>query len=130
MTSGPSEPDATDAAELRRARRILGVIVGVTTLAKLVAAAATLGTEDVARWMVFADAVARVGPVEVYGQSLEVLYNHPPLVGYLLQVVHLASAHGLDFPLAIRLPSIPRGRRDAVHRPRTRARTERARRAG
>lgn len=69
-----------------RARRRLVLLAALVALAvKLVMAATTYGTQDVTSWRVFARAVAAVGPVHVYGYHfVHQLYNHPPLVGYLL----------------------------------------------
>jgi Dolichyl-phosphate-mannose-protein mannosyltransferase len=78
---------------------------------KLWIASTTQGTSDVTTWMRFATDVARVGPVDIYkiyyiNAQHPALYNHPPLIGYLLMVVNLITRWGLRFPLAIRLPSI------------------------
>lgn len=85
-------------------------IVALATIIKLFVAATTFGTNDVATWMRFAKVVAHAGPVGIYkvsqtNESLE-NYNHPPLIGYLLMLVSLATRWGLSFPLAIRIPSI------------------------
>ena len=94
-------------------------------MAKLVLAACTFGTEDVARWSAFARGVAHAGPVGVYRLHFRAvqlfhhhyyyyhhhhhghwLYNHPPLIGYMLLVVNAATQRGFSFPLAIRIPAI------------------------
>jgi Gpi18-like mannosyltransferase len=97
-------------SQLGRCRGLLAALIIVTTTIKLVVAALTFGTQDVRRWMDFAG-VARAGPVGVYGlhfgsSHFRALYDHPPLIGYLLLVVNVATRHGLGFPLAIRLPAI------------------------
>lgn len=89
----------------------------VASIFKIVVAATTFGTSDVARWMDFAAGVAKVGPVSIYRLSFDSfynvaienhppLYNHPPLIGYLLQAINAATRRGLAFPLAIRIPAI------------------------
>jgi hypothetical protein len=89
-------------------------------MGKLVLAAGTFGTEDVARWRDYARGVAHAGPVGVYRLHFRAvplfphhhhhlhywLYNHPPLIGYLLVVVNAATQRGVSFPLAIRIPAI------------------------
>jgi hypothetical protein len=102
------------------------VVVLCATVVKLALAARTFGTNDVARWMAFARGVADAGPVGVYRLYFRVvpflphhhhhhhhhhlhhhwLYNHPPLVGYMLLVVNAATQRGVSFPLAIRVPAI------------------------
>ncbi len=98
-------------SQLGRYRVILVALVIVITMIKLLVAASTFGTEDVRRWMDFAAGVAEAGPVSVYrlhfgSQHFRALYNHPPLIGYLLELVNAATRHGLSFPLAIRIPAI------------------------
>ena len=107
-----------------RCRAVLGVVVLFATVGKLVLAARTFGTEDVARWSAFARGVAHAGPVGVYRLHFRCaavphhhlhhhhhhdgywLYNHPPLIGYLLLVVNAVTQRGVSFPLAIRIPAI------------------------
>lgn len=98
-------------SQLGRYQVALVALVIVTTMLKLLVAARTFGTEDVRRWMDFAAGVAEAGPVGVYrlhfgSPHFRVLYNHPPLIGYMLQMVNAATRHGLAFPLAIRIPAI------------------------
>ena len=105
-----------------RCRAALAVVVLVATVGKLVLAASTFGTEDVARWRAYARGVAHAGPVGVYRLHFRAaplfphhhhhhhhtywLYNHPPLVGYMLLVVNAVTQRGVSFPLAIRIPAI------------------------
>ncbi len=97
----------TDAADLRRYRPWLVVVVAVAVVAKTLIAARTFGSNDVTHWEEFAAGVRSAGPVGVYGLHFPLPYNHPPLIGYLLVVLNGASTHtALSFPLAIRLPAI------------------------
>jgi hypothetical protein len=91
---------------LRRYRLLLVAVVGAVTVLKVGVAASTFGTDDVRRWMVFAAGVAEAGPVGVYRLQLTEFYNHPPLIGGLLEVVNAITRLGMSFPLAIRLPAI------------------------
>jgi uncharacterized membrane protein len=93
---------------LGRCRAALLLIVATTTVGKLVIAATTYGQSDVVAWLHFAAAVARVGPVGIYGVHFpfRTPYNHPPLVGYLLEAVNFAVRHRVSFPFAVRLPAI------------------------
>jgi Glycosyltransferase family 87 len=93
-------------SQLGRYRIALVAIVIVMTMLKLLVAANTFGTSDVGRWMDFAAGVAEAGPVGVYRLHFDSLYNHPPLIGYMLEVINAATRHGLAFPLAIRIPAI------------------------
>jgi Dolichyl-phosphate-mannose-protein mannosyltransferase len=98
---------ALPATALGRARAGLMLVVIAATAGKLVMAATTYGQNDVNGWLHFAAAVARAGPVGIYKLDIPGrLYNHPPLVGYLLEVVDFAVRRGMSFPFAIRLPAI------------------------
>ncbi len=99
------------ASQLGRYRVILAAIVILTTILKLIVAATTFGTTDVRIFMHFAAGVAEAGPVGVYrlhvgAPGTRMLYNHPPLIGYMLVLVNVATRHGLSFPFAIRFPAI------------------------
>lgn len=110
----------TSLSPIGRCRAALAVVVFVATVGKLALAARTFGTEDVARWRAFAGGVAHAGPVGVYRLHFRAvplfprhhhhhhywLYNHPPLIGYMLLVVNAATQRGVSFPLAIRIPAI------------------------
>ena len=82
---------------------VLTVLVGELTMAWL-----TYGTPDITIWTSFAQTADRVGPIEMY--SLEraglMVYNHPPLIGWWLQVVNAATDAGIPFGFMIRLPSV------------------------
>jgi len=57
--------------------------------------------------MAFGEGVTDHGPIGIYRMHFGAgLYNHPPLMGYLLQLVTLANRQGLAFPLVIRVPAI------------------------
>jgi hypothetical protein len=89
--------------EVRRCRRIIVGLSSVVLAAKLVVAATTYGTNDIRHWTDFVGGVAKHGPVGVYGVHFQnSFYNHPPLVGYLLEFVHLASRHGFSIQFTIR----------------------------
>jgi hypothetical protein len=88
---------------VRRGRRIIVGLSFVVLAAKLVVAATTFGTNDIRHWTDFVAGVAEHGPVGVYGVHFQnSFYNHPPLVGYLLEFVHLASVHGFSIQFTIR----------------------------
>ena len=83
------------------------VLVGAAaTLLKLVVAARTHGTDDVRYWTEFMAGVMHHGPVGIYGlDGTAALYNHPPLVGWMLLVDgHLADL-GLSTPFLVRVPA-------------------------
>src|SRR5262249_22417802 len=64
------------------------------------------GTNDVHNWQAFADGVRRFGPIGLYGHKVtRAPYNHPPLMGRMLQVINLLTDHGFSFRFLIRLPA-------------------------
>ncbi|GIF74914.1 hypothetical protein Asi02nite_44320 [Asanoa siamensis] len=47
------------------------------------------------------------GPVGIYGHEFKAVYNHPPLIGYLLYTYNWLVAHGVaDLSTLVKLPSI------------------------
>lgn len=74
-------------------------------VAKLALAASTGGTQDMGAWKAFADGVREQGPVGVYAIDFSTRdvtqYNHPPLVGYLLEA--LAALERIGVPLQFSL---------------------------
>lgn len=83
---------------------------------KLWVAATTFGTLDVRLFESFAAAVRKVGPINIYalpsrpgGSSrplaLPALYNHPPLIGWMLLVMNHLVELGISFPFLIRVPA-------------------------
>jgi Dolichyl-phosphate-mannose-protein mannosyltransferase len=73
-------------------------------IAKLIVAAKTYGTNDIQHWTDFANAVRQVGPVGIYGYHFHVyaVYNHPPLIGYFLQLVNFNERLGIPLKVSIR----------------------------
>ena len=92
-----------------RARLVVISVAAVVTVLKLEVAARTFGTNDVAYWGGFAEAVRDFGPVGIYGQDLPelpVVYNHAPLAGWLLAAINWVLDHDvLSFPFLIRVPA-------------------------
>jgi hypothetical protein len=87
---------------------LLGVAVLVVLLGELIVAWFTEGTPDVDIWRSFAETADRVGPIDIYSLDSAglMVYNHPPLIGWWLQVVNAGTSLGLPFGFMIRLPSI------------------------
>jgi hypothetical protein len=87
--------------------RVLVLAVGLLALAVKVATAAnTFGTTDVQLWQQFADSVRQNGPVGIYGHQFLLVYNHPPLSGWLLLLINWTIDHvGGSLPLLIRVPA-------------------------
>lgn len=90
-----------------------GMIIAVAALAaavKIVIALLTLGTNDVVAFYEFAKAIEAHGLSWTYEHSI--LFNHPPLVGYLLRGLIWLSHQpaleqlGISFPFLFRLPGI------------------------
>ncbi|SDO29809.1 Protein of unknown function [Nakamurella panacisegetis] len=88
---------------VRAARRGVLAFAAVALVIKLVLAATTYGTNDIGHWGDFLAGVRQAGPVGIYGLTFRLsFYNHPPLVGYLLQFVNLISGTGIPYRFTIR----------------------------
>ncbi len=86
----------------QRRRLVLGLALLFLVL-KAVIAARTYGTNDIRHWTDFVNGVAERGPVGVYGINFErSFYNHPPAIGYFLQLVDFGRQHGLSIGFSIR----------------------------
>jgi hypothetical protein len=87
---------------------LLGVAVLAALVGELVVAWFTEGTPDVDIWHSFAETASRVGPIDIYSLDSAglMVYNHPPLIGWWLQVVNAGTGIGIPFGFMIRLPSI------------------------
>jgi hypothetical protein len=70
---------------------------------KLIMSATTYGTNDIFHWLDFLNAVQRVGPIQIYSYPFRSsLYNHPPLIGYYLEVISAGTHVGLAANFSIR----------------------------
>ncbi|MBA2743153.1 MAG: hypothetical protein H0U43_02380, partial [Chthoniobacterales bacterium] len=92
-------------------RPMLVVVVALAAaLAKVAIASLTLGSNDVIAFYQFAKALETHDLAWTYEHSI--LFNHPPLVGYLLERLArldhqpFFQENGLTFPLLLRLPGI------------------------
>jgi hypothetical protein len=75
-------------------------------LGKLTLAATTYGTNDIWHWLDFIRGVRHSGPIGVYSFPFQgSYYNHPPLIGYLLEAVSWLSHLGLTPQFTIRAVS-------------------------
>lgn len=86
-------------------KRSLIIALGIATLVKLVLAAVTIGTNDVATWRAFADNAMLCGRCAYqfpgpYGDP----FNHPPFIIHVLKLIGMSSTAW--FPFWIRLPAI------------------------
>ena len=89
-----------------RARLLVLGVSGVALVVKLRVARETYGTNDTAHWLDFLRGVQQSGPVGVYSFPFaHSLYNHPPLIGYYLELLSGVQALGLDLPFTIRAVS-------------------------
>lgn len=88
---------------LRQSRLLVLGVSLLTFGAKLAVIATTSGTNDIRHWMDFTATIARVGPIHIYGTPIPgSLYNHPPLMGYFLEVVNAAQHVGIPVRVSIR----------------------------
>ncbi|MDP9092536.1 MAG: glycosyltransferase 87 family protein [Actinomycetota bacterium] len=93
-------------ADLRRTRLVILAVALVALALKLSVAATTFGTYDVKLWYVFLHLVRVDGPIGIYRLPFaQTLYNHPPLIGYYLQLVNLLEHVGLAGNFTIRAVS-------------------------
>lgn len=78
----------------------------IALLVKLALASGTGGTQDIRSWTGFAAGVRQQGPVAVYGIDFVArngtLYNHPPLVGYLLGALNALTPWGMPLQVSLR----------------------------
>jgi ALG3 protein len=86
-------------------KRSLIIALGIATLVKLVLAAVTIGTNDVATWRAFAHNAVLCGRCAYqfagpYGDP----FNHPPFIIHFLKLIGMSSAAW--FPFWIRVPAI------------------------
>lgn len=70
---------------------------------KLTVAKVTYGTNDITHWQDFVNAVQRHGPIHVYSAPIPTsYYNHPPLMGYVLEAVNGLRNLGIPVRISIR----------------------------
>jgi Glycosyltransferase family 87 len=92
-----------DGRDLRRCRSLVIVVALAMLVPKLILAATTFGTNDIGHWFDFLSQVERVGPIGVYGVPFtHSLYNHPPLIGYFLELIGAGTHVGLAANFSIR----------------------------
>ncbi|MDQ1477237.1 MAG: hypothetical protein QOE62_2466 [Actinomycetota bacterium] len=89
---------------------VFGVVLAATAV-KLILAATTQGTNDVFNWAQFGEGVRRYGPIDIYGHRFRVgthlfpIYNHPPLMGWMLVLFNKLDDLGIPFRFMIRVPA-------------------------
>jgi 4-amino-4-deoxy-L-arabinose transferase-like glycosyltransferase len=89
--------------QVGRHRRWVLALALIALGLKLVIAARTYGTNDIRHWTNFVNGVAERGPVGIYGITFErSFYNHPPLIGYFLQLVDFGRHYGVSIGFSIR----------------------------
>lgn len=87
------------------------VVALVVTAFKLHLAWSTGGSNDVFNFAEFAKAIRTYGPIDIYGHTLVVgkhvypVYNHPPLVGWMLVLFNKLVDAGVPFRFLIRVPA-------------------------
>lgn len=90
--------------------RLIIVVAALAAALKILIALATFGTNDVVAFYEFAKAIETHGLTWTYEHSI--LFNHPPLVGYLLRGLIWLTRQpaleqlGISFPFLLRLPGI------------------------
>ena len=82
---------------------MVGTVAIAALVLKLIVAATTYGTNDISYWHFFTEGIRQAGPVGIYGLHwVHSPYNHPPLIGYFLEVVNGAEHLGLPWKFTIR----------------------------
>jgi 4-amino-4-deoxy-L-arabinose transferase-like glycosyltransferase len=99
----PATTERVPRAQVARKRLlVLGIALVIFGL-KLLVAARTYGTNDIRHWTDFVNGVADRGPVGIYGITFQrSFYNHPPLIGYFLELVNVGRHHGVSIGFSIR----------------------------
>jgi hypothetical protein len=106
----PSDSGSIPGRPFFQGPALIVAVALVAAFIKLVIALNTLGTNDVVAFYQFAKAVEAHGLPWAYENSI--LFNHPPLVGYLLHGLASLSRlpflqeNGITFPFLLRLPGI------------------------
>jgi hypothetical protein len=89
--------------EVRPSRWLVVAAALAMLVPKLILSATTYGTNDIFHWLDFLNAVQHVGPIDVYSYPfLNSLYNHPPLIGYYLELIGAGTHIGLAANFSIR----------------------------
>jgi 4-amino-4-deoxy-L-arabinose transferase-like glycosyltransferase len=102
VTEPAPAAQAADQLVERRRRQVLALALLALGL-KMIIAARTYGTNDIRHWTDFVNGVADRGPVGIYGITFErSFYNHPPVIGYFLQLVDIGRHHGIGIGFSIR----------------------------
>lgn len=92
-----------DSWSARDGRFLVLSVALVVLVLELTVASVTYGTNDITHWQDFVNAVSRYGPVRVYGAAIpHSYYNHPPLMGYVLEVVNWLRKLGVSVGFSIR----------------------------
>ena len=79
---------------LQQRRRVVVIVAVAAAVFKLFIAATTLGSNDVPNFFEFAKGVREFGPIGIYGHQFVEgphvfpVYNHPPLIGWLLATIN------------------------------------------
>jgi hypothetical protein len=95
--------EPSSVAGLRRTRVTVVAVALVALALKLTVAATTYGTYDIKLWYSFLHLVRVDGPIGIYRPPFaQTLYNHPPLMGYYLQLVNLLQHVGIAGNFTIR----------------------------
>jgi hypothetical protein len=89
-----------------KARLVVLTTAVMALIVKLVLAANTGGTQDMGAWIAFAAGVRERGPVGAYTVDFAsrgaTQYNHPPLVGYLLEGLSVLEGWGIPLSISLR----------------------------
>lgn len=81
------------------------IVASIVLLLKLFMSYHVYGTNDITYWINFAEIIQKYGTFKIY--SLVRIYNHPPLMSWVLKVVSMASVKtGLAFPFVFRMMPI------------------------
>ena len=92
--------------DVRRARYVVLGVAAAALFFKVLMAFRTYGSGDISHWTDFSDGVRQAGPVGIYGLTWPgSFYNHPPLIGYFLELVNGLEHLGIPLRATIRIAS-------------------------
>jgi Gpi18-like mannosyltransferase len=84
---------------------LIFIPASIMLFAKLIFSYIVYGTNDITTWIEFADIIHKFGTFKIY--SLVPLYNHPPLMSWILELIRLIVIRSqLSFPFVFRLMPI------------------------
>ena len=101
---GPWQSGKSDSGlSVRRARLLVLDFAIAVFCVSVVVFIHTAGTNDIRHWVDFTNLVSKYGPIQMYSHKPPgSFYNHPPLMGYVLEIVDFNRSIGIPVRVSIR----------------------------